>query len=160
MAPTVLDRGNEIVLANWSNGKHIICSVSSDIPVRIPSHQYVLVNQSVLCNCGIEDKNNFLLESLAAYHDVNSKLVMYFTVNTAFVNYLDQIDNLKESLEVSFIIDNTTFEQTLPISLNTSKFDSNLLTAPMTLKDFIHYSTNKEKKFLIWKKGMSIWTLI
>ena len=37
-------------------------------------------------------------ESLSVCHDVNSKLVMYFTVNMAIVNYLDQIDNLTETL--------------------------------------------------------------
>ena len=93
--PTVLDGGNKIILANWPKDKHIICSINNDIPFRIPSYLYVLVNRSALCNCGIEAENNFLLESLAACHD--SKLIMYFTVNTAFVNYLDKIDNLTVS---------------------------------------------------------------
>ena len=98
------------------NDKQIICN--NDIPVKIPSHPYVLVNRSVLCNCGIEAENNFLLESLAACQDSNSKLVMYFMVNTAFVNYLDQIDSLTDTLDGLIIMDKTTFEQTLPISLN------------------------------------------
>ena len=55
---------------------------------------------------------------------------MYFTVNTAFVNYLDQFPNLTESAEFPIIQKKTTFEQTLPISLNVSKFDSDLLIAP------------------------------
>ena len=49
--PAVLDGGDEIVLVNWLNDKHIICNVYNDIPVKIPSHPYVLVNRSVLCNC-------------------------------------------------------------------------------------------------------------
>ena len=91
---TVLDGGNEIMLANWPNNKHIIGSVNNDIPIRIPSHLYVLVNGSVLCNLHIEAENYFLLETSAACHDSNSKLDMYFTVNMAFVNYLDQFTNL------------------------------------------------------------------
>ena len=83
ITPTVLNRGNKIILANWSNDKHIICSTNNDIPVRMPSHPYLLVNRSLLCNCDIGAENNFLLESLAACHNANSKLVMYFTVNTA-----------------------------------------------------------------------------
>ena len=47
--PTVLDRGNEIIFANWPNDKHIY-SDNNDIPVKIPSHPYVLVNRSVLYN--------------------------------------------------------------------------------------------------------------
>ena len=93
ISPTVLDGGNEIILTNWPNDKHIICNINSDIPVRIPSHSYVLIKRGVLCNCGIEVDNNYLLESLAAC-DANSKLTMYFTVNTAFANYLDMFPNL------------------------------------------------------------------
>ena len=78
---TVLHGGNEIILANLPDDKHIICSINNDIRVRIPSHPYILVNRSVLCNRGIEAENNFLLESVAACHNVNSKLIMYFIVN-------------------------------------------------------------------------------
>ena len=38
--PAVLDGGNEIILANWSNNKHIECNTNNDIPV----------NRSVLCH--------------------------------------------------------------------------------------------------------------
>ena len=127
--PTVLDGGNEIILANWSKDKHIICNVNNDIPVRICSHPYVLINRSVLCSCGIEIDNNSLLGSLAPCDNTNSKLTMYFTVNTAFVNYLDMFPNLTESLEVLVIKNKTTFKQTLPLSLNVPKFDKALLIA-------------------------------
>ena len=58
--PTVLDGGDEIILANWPNDEHIISNVNSDIPVKIPSHHYVLVNRSILCNCGIEADSHHL----------------------------------------------------------------------------------------------------
>ena len=48
ITPTVLNGGLEIVLANWPNDKHIICTINNDIPIEIPSHPYVLVNRSVL----------------------------------------------------------------------------------------------------------------
>ena len=70
--PTVLDDRNEIILANWLDDKLIVCNVNNDNPVKLPSCPYVLVNRSVLCNCGIEAENNFLLESLATCHDVES----------------------------------------------------------------------------------------
>ena len=53
VTPTVLDGGDEIVLANWPNNKHIICNINNDIPVKILSHPYVLV----LCKCGILSKS-------------------------------------------------------------------------------------------------------
>ena len=83
---TVLDSGNEIILAKWPTDKHIICSINNDILIEIPSHPYVLVNRSVLCNCRIEAENNYLLKSLAACHYSNSKLIVYFTINNAFTN--------------------------------------------------------------------------
>ena len=78
VTPTVLDGGIEIILAYWPNDKHIISNIKNDIPVRIPSHPYVLVNRSVLCNSSIEADNHYLLESLAACNNRNYKLTMYF----------------------------------------------------------------------------------
>ena len=95
ITPTMLNGGSKIVLTNWPNYKHSICNINNDIPIKIPSHPYVLVNRSVLCNCGIEVENHFLLESFIACEDTNSKLVMYFTVNKAFLNYLDQFPILR-----------------------------------------------------------------
>ena len=143
----VLDGSNEIILANWPGDKHIICNVNSDIPIKIPIHPYVIVNRSVLCNCGIEPENNFLLKSVAACHNANSKLVMYFLVNTAFINYLDSLDNLTDSLKTSILLNRTTYKQTLPISLPPPEFDSKLLMTPKTLKDFIHQYQQKKKIF-------------
>ena len=140
---TILDGGNEIVIANWPNDKHIICNVNNDIPVKIPSHPYVLVNRSVFCNCGIEADNHYLLESIAACDNRNSKLIMYFTINTAFANYLDTFPNLTESFPL--IRDRTTYEQTLPLNLSISGFDKSLLHVSTNLKDFIKgYAKDKE----------------
>ena len=97
---TVLDGGDEIVLANWPNDKHIICNINNDIPIRIPSHPYVLVNRSILCNCRIEADNHHLLESIAACDNKVTKLIMYFTINLAFTIYLDMIPNLTDSLPI------------------------------------------------------------
>ena len=132
-------------MANWPNDKHIICNINNDIPVRIPSHPYVLVNRSVLHNCRIEVDNHFLLKSSAECENANSKLIMYFTVNTAFVNYLDKFPNLTETLQFPVINDRTMIEQMLPTSLNISKFDPTLLTASSDLKEFINsYMNHKE----------------
>ena len=141
--PTVLNRGNEIFLVNWPDDKHI-CNVNNDIPVRIPSHPYVLVNRSILCNCGIKVENNFLLESLATGHNAGSNLIMHFSVNTAFVNYPDSLDNLTYSLKFPILLNKTTYKQFLPISLTSFGFDSELLKAPKTLKEFVHQFWHKK----------------
>ena len=142
-----LNGGDEIILANCPNDKHIICSINNDIPIIIPSHLYILVNRGVLCNCAIEVENNFLLESLAACLDSNSKLIMYFMMNIAFVNYLDQTDNLTESLRFTILKNKTTFKQTLPISLNICKFDSELITTPQKPKRLYSLEQLQERYF-------------
>ena len=106
VTPTVLDHGNEIVLANWPNDKHIICNVNNDIPIKISSHTYVLVNRNVLCNYRIEADNHYLLESPAACDNKHYNLVMYFTINMAFTDYLDMLCNITTS---SLIRDRTTY---------------------------------------------------
>ena len=55
ITPSVLDGGHQIILVNWPNNKRKICTHNNNIPVTIPSHPYVLLDRSILCNCDIED---------------------------------------------------------------------------------------------------------
>ena len=86
-------------------------------------------------------------------------MTMYYTVNTAFMYY---IDNFKEQLEISSLDVNqnwTTQEQILPIFLQSTPFDNKLLKVPETLKGLeqqyrqkgqtlkIHESKTKNKFF-------------
>ena len=88
--PSVIDGGKQIILANY---KRIICTYKNNIPGNIPSHPYVLLDRNILCNCDIEAESNFLLESLAACEEHEKPdLEMYFMVNLAFVDYLEQLN--------------------------------------------------------------------
>ena len=154
ITPTVLDVGNEIILANWPNDKHIICNINNDIPVKIPSHPYVLVDRGILCNCGLEADDHHLLESLVACNSKDANLTMYFSINLAFTNYLDELPNLiEQSLKDR---GRTNNEQILLIHLNISHFDNSLYSRPGKLKDFIYIlcRTVMAKKFLICKKDI------
>ena len=73
-------------MANWPSFKQVVCSTHNNIPLEIPSHLYVLLNRTILCNCIIEAENNFLLESIAVCDPDSSDvdLEMYFVANTAF----------------------------------------------------------------------------
>ena len=124
ITPTVLDGGDEIILVNWPNDKHIICNINNDIPVKIPSHPYVLVNRSILCNCGIEPDSHHLFKSLTTCDNKLAKLTMYFTINLAFSNYLELIPNMTDQLPINR--GKTDFEQPLPIYLNNLHFDNSL----------------------------------
>ena len=69
---------------------------------------------------------------------------MYFMMNIAFINYLD---NLTNSLKVPISLNLTTHEQTLTISLQSFDFDPDLLKSPKTLKDFVHQFQHKKEIF-------------
>ena len=140
----MLDGGHQIILANWPSYKKIMCAHNNNIQINIPSHPYVLLNRSILCNCDLEAESNFLLESLAACENFDTKadLVMYFTVNVTFVNNLEGV---VESLSSSISTNWTTQEQTLPISIENFEFDPEMLTAPQTMRDFLtQYKYRKE----------------
>ena len=121
-----------------------MCSYKSNNLVSIPSQSYVLMNRSILCNCDIEAESNFLLKSLATLDNSKTKtdLVMYFTVNLAFLNYFDKVI---ESLGVPVLSNWTTEEHILPFSLESFEINVSLLNAPKTLKDFVNYYKNKKK---------------
>ena len=57
--PTILDGRVQIILANWPNYRKIMCLHNNNIPINIPGHPYVLMNQSILCNCNIETRAIF-----------------------------------------------------------------------------------------------------
>ena len=95
-------------------------------------------------------ENHSLFESLAACHNVEPKLVMYLTVNTVFVNYLN---NLTNSLKFPLLLNWTTLEQNLHISLESFDFDPDLLKSPKTLKDFV-YQFQQKKEIFDLQKGI------
>ena len=144
--PSILDGGYEIVLTNWPSYKRIVCSTHNNIPIEIPSHPYVLLNRTILCNCIIEAESNFLLESIAACNPErdNIDLEMYFVANTAFLNYFDELIN---TLDIPTFHNITRQEHVLPISLESNDFDEELLSAPKTLRELVEKYKQKKISF-------------
>ena len=144
--PAMLDGGQQIILANWSSYRKIMCAHNNNIPIRIPSHPYMLMNRSILCNCDLEAESNFLLESLAACENLETKadLVMSFTVNLGFVNYFEgTIENLNASVSMNW----TTQEQILPVSTENYEYDPTLISALKMMKDLVtQYKYRKEMR--------------
>ena len=130
--PTILDGGFQIILANWPNYRKNMCLHNNNIPINIPGHPYILMIQSILCNCNIEAESSFLLESLASCEGSETKtdLEMHFTLNLAFVNYFD---DMMEELGIPVSQNWTIQEQILHLSLKTLEINPNLLNAPKTL---------------------------
>ena len=106
-----------------------------------------------MCNCGIEVDSHHLLESLAACDKKLTKLTMYFTINSAFSNYLELMPNITDQLNLNR--GKTNHEQPLPIYLNISHYDNSLSDRPGKLKEFIHsyiQSTNNTEIFELQKR--------
>ena len=61
---------------------------------------------------------------------------MYFSVNNTFTNYLNEF-NLTKEIEIPIFTNKSTSQITLPMFLNRAKFDESLLSAPLTLKEYI-----------------------
>ena len=142
ITPSVLDGGKQIILANWPNYKRIICTYNNNIPLNIPSYPYILLDRNILCNCDIEAESNFLLESLAACEEHEKPdLEMYFMVNLAFVDYLEQ---LNKTITTPTNRNWTNAKQPIPISLDSFQINSKLMHAPIMLKDFMEqYRENR-----------------
>ena len=151
ITPSVLDGGQQNILANWPSYNRIICTYNNNIPVNIPSHPYVLLDRNILGNCDIEAEDNFLLESLSACREnSNQKLEMYFTVNLAFLDHLEELTETPVDIPIDR---NCMLEkQPLPISLESFAINSSLLQAPQTLKDYIKQYQEHSKKLHLHKK--------
>ena len=67
---------------------------------------------------------------------------MYFTVNLAFV---DNLDELNEVIETPIDRNQTNYKQILPISLESFEIKSSLLQTPKTLKEFVNQYQEKRK---------------
>ena len=103
--------------------------------MNIPSHPYILLGRIILCNCDIEAESNFLLESLATCDEHEKPdLEMYFTVNLAFLDYLEK---LNKTLTIHINQNWTNTKQPIPISLNTLQINPKLMHASIMLKDFM-----------------------
>ena len=95
-----------------------------------------------MCNCDIKAESNFLLESLATCGEHEKPdLEMYFTVNFAFVDFLEE---LNETIAMPNNRNWTSVKQSLPISLESFQLKPKLMHAPVMLRDFIEqYQENR-----------------
>ena len=87
--PSILDGGSNILLANMLSPKRLICTEDFPLFQPLPSHPYVLVNRSILCNCHLQTGLNYLLKSLGSC-DSGVTPTMYFTVNSAFQHFMSE----------------------------------------------------------------------
>ena len=89
--PSVLDGGPQILLANILTPKRLICTYASDMACPVPSHDYVLVNRSILCNCHMESGLTYLLKSIAFCETASADYTTSFALNLAFLHMIQDL---------------------------------------------------------------------
>ena len=89
--PSVLDGGPQILLANILTPNRLICTYASDMAHPVPSHDYVLVNRSILCNCHTESGLTYLLKSIAFCETASVDYTMSFALNLAFLHMIQDL---------------------------------------------------------------------
>ena len=89
--PSILDGGPQILLANILTPKRLICTYASDMAGPVPSHDYVLVNRSILCNCYMESGLTYLLKSIAFCETTSADYTMSFALNLAFLHMIQDL---------------------------------------------------------------------
>ena len=131
--PSVLNGGSQILLANIMTPKRLICTYASDMAHPVPSHNYVLVNRSMLCNCHMESGLIYLLKSIAFCETASDDYTKSFTLNLAFLHMIQDLwpDNF------TLLAHNLTKEElSFPLHLTSSaefrQRDSNV-SYPLTL---------------------------
>ena len=82
--PSVLDGGNEIVLANMLSEKKLVCSKNFNLATPLPSDDYILVNRSILCNCQIDANLAYIFRDIGNCQETKNPPVIYHTINMAF----------------------------------------------------------------------------
>ena len=89
--PSVLDGGPQILLANILTPKRLICTYTSHMACPVPSHDYVLVNRSILCNCYMESGLTYLLKSITFCETASADYTMSFALNLAFFHMIQDL---------------------------------------------------------------------
>ena len=126
--PSVLDGGPQILLANLLTPKRLICTYASDMARPVPSHDYVLVSRSMLCNCHMESGLTYLLKSIAFCEDASTEYTMSFALNLAFLHMIQELwpgnfsmlPSTITSKELSFPLGLTSNSDFLSKNLNSS----------------------------------------
>ena len=138
--PSVLDGCPLVLLANMLTPERLICTYASDMAHPVPSHDYVMVNRSMLCNCHMESGLTYLLKSIAFCEDASTDYTMCFALNLAFLHMIQELwpsnfSNLTPNItqeELSFPLSlstNADFRQQNP----NASYPLNLLQEPTSL---------------------------
>ena len=144
VAPTILDGGKELLLANFHGPQSLKCD-TKDGGLAKPTpmqHAYAVVNREFLCDCQLDLEYASILKQISACGDkTHYDLTLRFTVNLAFWQILKQY---KPRLAKSVNPNMKRIEQTFPVKL----FENvkGPLQMPAALTDIVKRVNDEGKK--------------
>ena len=134
VAPTILDGGNELLLANFHGHRSLKCDTKDGgLAKPTPEHTYAVVNIEFLYDCQLDLEYASILKQISACGErMQSEMTMRFTVNLAFWQLLNQY---KPTLVKRINPDLKRIEQTFQVKL----FDNTKgpLQMPCVLPDIV-----------------------
>ena len=116
VAPTILDGGKELLLANFHGPRSLKCDTKDGgLAKPTPEHTYAVVNREFLCDCQLDLEYASILKQISAHGDkAHYDLTLRFTVNLAFWQILRQY---KPKLAKTVNPNMKRIEQTFPVKL-------------------------------------------
>ncbi len=93
--PTVLDGGQQLLLANFEGPKQLDClSSQGEVPRELPSYSYVVVDRSFLCDCNIHVADATLFRQLSSCpKNGTGSLEIKHQISLAFYEILNNYDS-------------------------------------------------------------------
>ena len=98
--PSVLDGGDQIVLANLDPDKSLTCL--KQITKKLPGNSYILTNRSLLCLCNIQSGLSFIPQDIGACANHSSLPTFRYTTNLAFLNAYTRMSKLGNNIKTQF----------------------------------------------------------
>ena len=147
VTPAVLDGGDTLVLANFGSRKKLNCEHHHrlDVPMTMTTHQYQIVDRSILCACRIEADLIAVLRSVSACKaEVRKIPPLYFTSNSAFNLFAKEfIDKATETgtIDIATVFENATQELISKVHTTSTRHE---ITYPFKLKDVRNPENNQK----------------
>ena len=98
--PSVLDRGESMVLANLSPDKNLNCI--KQIQNKLPGNSYMLTNRSLLCHCSVQNGLSFIPQDIGSCNNETVLPTFHYTTNLAFMGAYQVMRQLGENTSSSF----------------------------------------------------------
>ena len=143
VAPTILDGGSELLLANFHGHRSLKCDTKDGgFAKPTPEHTYAVVNREFLCDCQLDLEYASILKQISTCGEKTQyDMTLRFTVNLAFWQLLKQY---KPKLAKTVNPDIKRIEQTFPVKL----FENTKgpLQMPAVLTDIVKRFNDESKK--------------